>query len=165
MFMFYTVNTAWNWSVTFNAPLLLNWGPHLWLLCAFFFFSQAQSELREMTEKKLLVWMEVKAVSHVIREKIKRERRKWWAWKRRKSRKYRGKQAWWIINWPNNNSKDFPLLPGGNNSLQSFVGRRQTPVWKRSSGTIWLEEEYVHCSAQLRIIFITMGAPGVQKEV
>lgn len=44
-------------------------------------------------------------------------------------------------------------LPGGKNSPQSFVGPRQTPLWKRSSGTIWLEEEYVHCSAQLRIIY------------
>lgn len=42
-------------------------------------------------------------------------------------------------------------LPGGNNSSQSFVGPRQTPLWKRSAGTIWLEEEDVHCSAQLRI--------------
>lgn len=87
--------------------------------------------------------------------KNKERKKEMMSTRKRRARSVKKKQAWWIINWPNNNSRFFLCcqLPGGNNSPQSFVGPRQTPLWKRSSGTIWLEEEYVHCSAQLRIVY------------
>lgn len=92
--------------------------------------------------------MKVKALPHAIRDKNKEEKEGNDEHEEEESRECKEKTSMTNNKLAKQQFQRFFLccqLPGGK--------PRQTPLWKRSNGTIWLEEEYVHCSAQLRIIY------------